>query len=195
LRRTLGFLACLAALGFSTQLMAEEPPAGTTQEPNVQEQIQQEQKAQKQAEQGKDGERVMAAKTFRSSQLSGMEVRNSKGEDIGTIDDLVIDLRTGKVQYAAMSVGGVLGVGDRLYAVPFNELKFEHGQDDKFFVIDIDPKKIASVPGFDKHHWPEAAEPNFVARIEQHYRKAEVRTGEKRSDDRPRTEPKNDRND
>lgn len=178
-RTLLGFLACFVALGLSSNLMAEDPA------PKTQETTTQPRKAS-------DDQRVMAAKTFRSSQLSGMTVRNSKGEEIGTVNDLVIDLRNGKVQYAAMSVGGLLGVGNKLFAVPFDELKFDHGQEEKFFVLDIAPEKIAAAPGFDKNHWPDFADPNFISKIENHYRKTEVRTGDQ-NPARPRRteEPKN----
>jgi sporulation protein YlmC with PRC-barrel domain len=125
------------------------------------------------------GEKILAAKTFRASKLTGMNVRNLQGEELGTIDDFVIDVRTGKVQYAAMSVGGLLGVGDKLFAVPFAQLKFDHGQDEMFFVLDMSKEKIAAAPGFNQNDWPDFADPSWAAKIEKHYRKTEVRTGER----------------
>jgi sporulation protein YlmC with PRC-barrel domain len=125
------------------------------------------------------GEKILAAKTFRASKLTGMNVRNMQGEELGTIDDFVIDVQTGKVQYAAMSVGGLLGVGDKLFAVPFAELKFDHGQDEMFFVLDMPKEKIAAAPGFNKNDWPDFADPSWAAKIDKHYRKVETRTGER----------------
>jgi sporulation protein YlmC with PRC-barrel domain len=122
--------------------------------------------------------KILAARTFRTSKLSGLNVRNMKGEELGEVKDFVIDLKTGKVQYAAMSVGGLLGIGDKLFAVPFSKLRFDHGQDEMFFVLDMPKEKIAAAPGFDQNDWPDFADPNWTDRIEKHYRQTEVRTGE-----------------
>lgn len=125
-----------------------------------------------------DGAKILAARTFRASKLAGLNVRNMQGEALGEINDFVIDLKTGKVQYAAMSVGGVLSIGDKLFAVPFSKLKFDHGQDEMFFVLDMPKEKIAAAPGFDQNDWPDFADPNWTDRIEKHYRQTEVRTGD-----------------
>ena len=168
--RSIGALVCGAALGFGGTLMAAEPPARATDEsaakPAVSSKVQVD-------DQGK----ILAAKTFRSSKLVGMNVRNMQGEVVGTIDDFVIDVRTGKVQYAAMSVGGVLGIGDKLLAVPFSELKFDHGQEEMFFVLNMAKDKIATAPGFNQNDWPDFADPKWSKKIDEHYRKTEIRTG------------------
>jgi sporulation protein YlmC with PRC-barrel domain len=125
-----------------------------------------------------EGGKILAARTFRTSKLAGLNVRNMQGEELGEIDDFVVDLTTGKIQYAAMSVGGVLGIGDKLLAVPFDKLKFDHGQDEMFFVLNMSKDKIAAAPGFDQNDWPDFADPNWTRRIDQHYRQTEVRTGD-----------------
>ncbi len=122
-------------------------------------------------------QKVLAATTFRASKLIGMNVRNKQGEALGQIDDLVVDVRNGKVSYAAMSVGGVLGFGDKLLAVPFDKLAFDHGQDEMFFVLDMPAEKIAAAPGFNKGDWPDFADPNWSAKIDKQYRQFEKRTG------------------
>jgi sporulation protein YlmC with PRC-barrel domain len=145
----------------STQLFAAEPAATKPQAKAA------------------PGEKILAAKTFRASKLTGMNVRNMQGEELGTINDFVIDVQTGKVQYAAMSVGGLLGVGDKLFAVPFAQLKFDHGQDEMFFVLDMSKEKIAAAPGFNQNDWPDFADPSWATKIDKHYRKVETRTGER----------------
>lgn len=132
-----------------------------------------------------DSGKILAARTFRTSKLAGLNVRNMQGEELGQVNDFVIDLKTGKVQYASMSVGGVLGIGDKLFAVPFSKLKFDHGQDEMFFVLDMTKEKLAAAPGFDQNDWPDFADPNWTDRIEKHYRQTEVRTGEN-ADPEPR---------
>ncbi len=168
--RSIGALVCGAAIGFGGALMAVEPAPQETKDPAAKAEVNGEVQID---EEGK----ILAAKTFRSSKLIGMNVRNMKGETLGTIDDFVVDVRTGKVQYAAMSVGGVFGIGDKLLAVPFSELKFDHGQDEMFFVLNLAKDKIASAPGFDKSDWPDFADPNWSQKIDEHYPKTETRTG------------------
>ena len=51
--------------------------------------------------------RVLGAKT-----LTGNRVRNFPGDELGTIDEIMIDIPTGRVAYAVLSYGGVLGIGD-----------------------------------------------------------------------------------
>jgi sporulation protein YlmC with PRC-barrel domain len=115
---------------------------------------------------------VTAATAFPTSKLKGLNVRNAKGETIGAVDDLVISLTDGKVNYVAMSVGGVLGIGDKLFAIPFRELKFNHGKEDMHFVLDISKEKLDQAPGFDKNHWPDFADPQWRNKVDKYYHKS-----------------------
>jgi sporulation protein YlmC with PRC-barrel domain len=174
-RKTLSALACCAVVGVGGTLFAAEPAARVAKEPATKTDAKTtDAKGQVSVD---DHGKILAAKTFRTSKLIGMNVRNMKGEALGTINDFVIDLGTGKVQYAAMSVGGVLGVGDKLLAIPFSELKFDHGQDEMFFVLNMNKDKIAAAPGFNQNDWPDFADPSWSRKIDEHYRKTETRTG------------------
>src|SRR5205823_4422826 len=66
------------------------------------------------------GPKVMAADT-----LQGDSVYNGADEKLGEVTDIMIDVPTGRVAYAVMSVGGVLGVGDKLFAIPWQALKLD----------------------------------------------------------------------
>ena len=122
-------------------------------------------------------DKILAARSFRASKLSGLNVRNNEGEKVGTINDLVVDVATGKVEYAALSVGGVLGIGDKLFAVPFSELKFDHGRDEMYFVLNISKEKLQAAPGFDQSSWPNFADTHWREQIDKYYR--ETRTKER----------------
>jgi len=89
----------------------------------------------------------------KASKLIGMQVRNTKNENLGKITDLVIDQKSGKVAYAALSVGGVLGVGDKLVAVPFEAFTPNPGQDG--LVLNIDKQRLQQAPGFSQNNWPD----------------------------------------
>ncbi len=116
--------------------------------------------------------KINAATAFPTSKLKGLHVRNTKGETIGSVDDLVISLSDGKVSYVAMSVGGVLGIGDKLFAVPFREMKFNHGKDEMHFVLDVSKEKLDNAPGFDKNNWPDFADPQWRDQIDKYYHKS-----------------------
>lgn len=108
----------------------------------------------------------------RVSELIGMDIRNPAGEDIGDISDLVVDARTGQLKYAAVTYGGFLGLGNKLFAVPFKAFKFqreEPGDDDVVLVLDITQDQLDASEGFDKDRWPNFAEPRFGIDLDRRY--------------------------
>jgi sporulation protein YlmC with PRC-barrel domain len=81
---------------------------------------------------------------FRASKLVGAAVINDANEKIGTVDDLIVT-RNDRVVYAILSVGGFLGVGDKLVAVPFAELELT---EDKIVLADATKESLKSLPKF-----------------------------------------------
>ena len=57
--------------------------------------------------------------------VAGDSVKNSAGENLGRIEDLVIDVQSGRVNYAVLSFGGFLGIGDDHYPLPWQSLKYD----------------------------------------------------------------------
>ncbi len=105
--------------------------------------------------------------TLSASTLIGDAVVNRKGEDLGKIEDLMIDPEQGRVGYAVLSFGGFLGVGDKLFAVPMQALKLS--REDKKFVLDVDKEKLKNAPGFDKDHWPDMTDRTFGTKVYSYY--------------------------
>lgn len=93
----------------------------------------------------------------KASALIGMEVRNLTRDKLGEIKDLVIDLPSGKVQYVVLAVGGFLGVGEKLLAVPGNA--FALSDDHTHLVLNADRAKIAGATGFPPTNWPDPKAP------------------------------------
>lgn len=91
---------------------------------------------------------VLAAST-----LTGEVVKNRKGEKLGHIKDFMIDLRTGRIAYCVLSFGGFLGLGDKLFAVPWNAMVLD--TEDHAFFLDVDKERLKKAPGFDKNDWPD----------------------------------------
>ena len=70
-----------------------------------------------------------------SGTLEGDRVVNLSGEELGKIKDVMIDVPHGRVAYAVLSFGGILGLGDKLFAVPWSALTLD--ADNKCFVFDV----------------------------------------------------------
>jgi len=92
-------------------------------------------------------------KANRASSLIGMDVRNSQGEKLGDIKDLAVDLHSGKIAYAVLSVGGFLGIGEKYVAVPPSE--FQLGPEGKELTLNADKARIQGAPGFARNNWPD----------------------------------------
>jgi sporulation protein YlmC with PRC-barrel domain len=100
--------------------------------------------------------------------LAGNSVRNAAGEDLGKVDEIMIDIPEGRVAYAVLSFGGFLGVGNKLFAVPWNALKVD--EDEKCFVLNADKQSMEKAPGFDKDDWPDMSDPEWGSEIANYYR-------------------------
>jgi sporulation protein YlmC with PRC-barrel domain len=103
-----------------------------------------------------------------ASTLAGDSVRNLAGEDLGKIDEIMIDILTGRVAYAVLSFGGFLGIGDKLFAVPWNALKVD--EDEKSFILNVDKRTIEGAPGFDKNNWPDMSDVAWGTELSSYYR-------------------------
>jgi sporulation protein YlmC with PRC-barrel domain len=106
--------------------------------------------------------RVLSAGT-----LAGDRVRNTAGADLGKVEEIMIDLSSGRVAYVVLSFGGFLGIGDKLFAVPWDALRVDEGEHE--FILDMDKQSLENAPGFDKDNWPDMADPTFGSSIHQHY--------------------------
>jgi len=91
----------------------------------------------------------------RASKINGTNVKNTAGENLGGIKDLVIDPESGHVVYAVVSFGGILGLGNKLFAIPWSVLHWT--RDKEYYVLDLDKETLKNAPGFDKKHWPDSS--------------------------------------
>ncbi len=90
----------------------------------------------------------------RASKVIGTDVDDAKGKKIGDIKDVVLDRSSGRVAYAVISFGGVMGVGDKYFAVPWKALK---AGSDEHYVLNTTQETLKKAQGFDKDHWPDMA--------------------------------------
>lgn len=102
-----------------------------------------------------------------ATSIAGDEVRNLQNEELGKIEDIMLDINEGKIRYAVLSSGGFLGMGDRLFAVPWKAL--QQDAENKRFMLDVDVERLKNAPGFDKNDWPNMADPSWNSTVESYY--------------------------
>ncbi len=107
------------------------------------------------------------AAVLSASTLMGDKVKNLAGEDLGEVEDIVIDLKSGRVAYVVVSFGSGFMHSGKLFAVPWASLGVDQG--DKKFILDVPGEKLETAEGFDKDHWPDMANPDFFTRTYAFY--------------------------
>ena len=120
---------------------------------------------------GNPGERSESM-VISASTLIGNDVFNHKGEDLGNLKDIMLDTHSGEVCYAVLSFGGFLGMGDKLFAVPWNALTLDTAN--KRFVLDVELERFKNAPGFDKDQWPNMAEDSWAQSIHSYWTRADA---------------------
>ena len=108
------------------------------------------------------GPEVMDAAT-----LIGDDVVNAQGDDLGKIEAIMLDVRSGRIAYAVLSFGGFLGFGSKLFAIPWNALTLDAKEER--FVLNVSREKLENAEGFDKDNWPTMADTAWATRIHAYY--------------------------
>lgn len=88
-----------------------------------------------------------------ATSIIGDKVINRAGEDIGKINDIMINILEGNIEYLVIEFGGFLGIGEKLFAVPFSAARLN--AKDQTFTMDVEKSFLEAAPGFDKDHWPD----------------------------------------
>ncbi|QNM98811.1 PRC-barrel domain-containing protein [Chitinimonas koreensis] len=99
--------------------------------------------------------------------LTGNDVVNPAGDKLGDIKGIMLDVQRGRIAYAVLSFGGLLGLGDKLFALPWSALLLD--TDRKCFVLDADKERLEKANGFDKDHWPSMADPRWASDLHLYY--------------------------
>lgn len=108
------------------------------------------------------GPRLMGADT-----LIGNAVCNADGDDLGEIKEIMLNVHSGRIEYAVLTFGGFLGFGEKLFALPWGALTLDTMN--KRFVLNASREMLENAPGFDKDHWPDMANPQWVDEIHTYY--------------------------
>jgi sporulation protein YlmC with PRC-barrel domain len=120
----------------------------------------------------------------RASKLIGMNIQNERGESVGEVNDIVLDANTGKVRYMAVTYGGFLGLGNKMFAVPYEAFACRRDADDPdetLLVLNVTKQQLEGATGFDEDSWPNFADTKFTSELDKRYgvdRKTRVRDRE-----------------
>jgi len=143
-------MAVLAAAGVAVQTCARADDAQTT-----------------------DKHRVRTTPN-KASEIIGMEVRNADNEKLGKVEDLIVDLASGHMSYAILSMGGVLGIGDKLVLVPANQ--FNYGLAEKKLTLNTSKEVLQNAPRFEKGKWPDLNDPKWDDEAHRYYQNKSTKT-------------------
>ena len=99
--------------------------------------------------------------------LVGYAVYNHRGEEVGDIKDVMLEVRSGKVAYALLSFRAIVGLGEKVFPVPWRALTFDG--ENRRFLLKIDKHRLADAPGYHKNRSPNITDPAWVRDIDSFY--------------------------
>lgn len=99
--------------------------------------------------------------------ITGDQVVNPEGQDLGKVQEIMLDVHHGRIAYAVLSFGGFLGLGNKLFAIPWDMLTLDSAN--HRFVLDVRKEQLEDAEGFDKGNWPSFADETFHERIYSHW--------------------------
>lgn len=102
-----------------------------------------------------------------SEDVVDKEVKNSAQEDLGTIREVMLDKVSGKVAYVVLESGSFLGMGGKLFAIPWNSISYD--KEDECFILNVDKDRLRDAPGFDKDNWPDMEDRTWGQSISDFY--------------------------
>jgi sporulation protein YlmC with PRC-barrel domain len=102
-----------------------------------------------------------------ADKVEGTKVYNAKGEDLGHISEIMIDKLSGEVAYAVLKYGSVMGLGGKLFALPWDVL--DYNTHFGGYVVDIPEERLKNAPSFDEDNPPDMADPSWNKQIHDYY--------------------------
>jgi sporulation protein YlmC with PRC-barrel domain len=101
-----------------------------------------------------------------SDKVEGTAVYGTSGDKLGSIDDLMIDKRSGQVRYAVLEFGGFLGMGKDRYPLPWSVLQYDTSKDG--YVVPLDKARLEGAPRYNQDEVPEYST-EYGQRVSDYY--------------------------
>jgi sporulation protein YlmC with PRC-barrel domain len=102
-----------------------------------------------------------------SNKVEGTAVYNRQGERLGSIYNFMVDKRSGHVEYAVLSFGGFLGIGEDYYPLPWKALTYDTALGG--YVVDLDKDRLRNAPNYAASDNPDWRDPDYGRRIDDYY--------------------------
>lgn len=102
-----------------------------------------------------------------TGRLTGDKVVDARNDHLGKIEEIMLDVPRGRIAYAVIACGGILGMGEKLFAIPWQALTMD--ADDEYFVLNMGKESLERAPGFNQDHWPSMTDPQWAASIHDYY--------------------------
>ncbi len=102
-----------------------------------------------------------------ANKVEGTTVKNVAGEKLGSIEEIMIDKRSGKVAYAVMSFGGFLGIGDRHHPLPWSVLIYDTSLEG--YVVNLDKRVLEQAPTYGSDERVDLADEVYGKKIHDYY--------------------------
>jgi sporulation protein YlmC with PRC-barrel domain len=109
---------------------------------------------------------ITAGSLITAGEVTGTNVYNLQGEELGTVDDILIDKVSGRAVYAVMAFGGFLGMGEKQHPLPWSTLKYD--EDRGGYVVNLEKTMLQNAPTFDRltdFKWT----PDYGRRVDKYY--------------------------
>jgi len=101
------------------------------------------------------------------SSIIGAHVVNPQAESLGSIKEIVLDPHIGRVAYVVVSFGGFLGLGEKLFAIPFSAFDYDAAKQE--YVLDVAKELLTEAPGFAADRWPSLADEQWHRDVYKYY--------------------------
>lgn len=111
--------------------------------------------------------RMISSSLVKTSSIVGTRVTNPRGDSLGDIQEIVIDPHTGAVAYVVVSFGSFLGLGGKLFAIPFSLFRYDASGNE--YLLDCAPDRLKNAPGFDRDNWPPLSDPRWSREVYEHF--------------------------
>ncbi len=154
----MAFTTVMLVMGLVSGLIAQQRSEQQWNQQQQQMQTQRQNSQQQSSQQQRTGQLNLT----RANQLMGADVKNQKGEKLGTVNDVVLDSQHSKISYLAISHGGFLGIGDKLFAVPMEAFKTQQKDGDLVLILDAEKQQFEQAEGFSQDSWPQQGDQRWA---------------------------------
>lgn len=114
-----------------------------------------------------NSETLFSNAPVKASSIIGTNVVDLTEASLGEIKEVVIDPHSGRVAYAVVAFGGFLGMGEKLFAIPFRAFKYDENENQ--YVLDVPKDRLKAAPGFNPDQWPVMADEQWNRTVHKYY--------------------------